>query len=168
MKKETIYVVQGLLSAAGAYISGKLGILFPVLVAVCFMMTVDQLSGMMASKKEALDHPGDSNYGWSSTKWRKGLYKKLGYILTIAVAMMVDYIIFTVSETAGITLPIDTMFGLLTIIWFIINEALSILENAGRMGAQLPDFLVNVLAVLKDKVETSGEEGISNGKHGTM
>lgn len=158
MKKETLLAVQGAVSAAGAYITAKLGILFPVLVTVIALMITDQLSGMIASKKEALDHPNDSNYGWSSAKWNKGIYKKFGYIVAIGVSMAIDYVIFAVAGQIGLKIPAATMFGLLTTIWFIINEALSILENVGRMGANFPGFLFDVLAVMKDKVEEKGKE----------
>lgn len=165
MKKEQVYAVQAVLSAAGAWMSDKLGILYPMLIVFILMMIADQFSGMLASKREALDHPDDSNYGWSSAKWRKGIYKKFGYILTVCVAMMVDFIIFKCAAQMGITAKADTMFGLLCTIWFILNELLSIMENAGRMGAQLPEFLVKVLAVLKNKVGEQGSRGIeSEGK----
>ena len=157
MKKEQIYAVQAALSAAGAWVSGKLGILFPVMILFVSMMVLDQLSGMLASKREALDHPGDPNYGWSSMKWRKGIYKKFGYILTVMVAMVADYIIFTVAESIGIQIPATTMFGLLVTVWWILNESLSILENAKRMGARLPQFLVDVLTVARRKVELQGK-----------
>lgn len=156
MKKEQIYMVQATLSAVGAWISGKLGILFPVMILFIAMMVTDQLSGMLASKREALDHPGDPNYGWSSVKWRKGIYKKFGYILTVMVAMVTDYIIFTVAASIGIQIPATTMFGLLVTVWWILNESLSILENAKRMGARLPKFLVDVLNVTRKKVELQG------------
>ena len=157
MKKEQIYAVQAVCSAVIAWLSDKLGILFPVLVIFILMMITDQISGMMASKREALDHPGDPNYGWSSTKWRKGIYKKFGYILTVVVGVVVDFIIFNVAAEIGISISANTMFGLLCAVWLILNELLSILENAGRLGAQLPKFLVDVLAVMKDKVEKQGE-----------
>ena len=157
MKKEQIYAVQAVCSAVIAWLSDKLGILFPVLVIFILMMITDQISGMMASKREALDHPGDPNYGWSSTKWRKGIYKKFGYILTVVVGVVVDFIIFNVAAEIGISISVNTMFGLLCAVWLILNELLSILENAGRLGAQLPKFLVDVLAVMKDKVEKQGE-----------
>lgn len=157
MKKEHIYTVQAALSTAGAWISAKLGILFPVMILFVALMVADQLSGMLASKREALDHPGDPNYGWSSIKWRKGIYKKFGYILTVMVAMVADYIIFSVAGYMGITIPATTMFGLLVTVWWILNESLSILENAKRMGANLPQFLVDVLTVTRKKVEQQGQ-----------
>lgn len=157
MKKEQIYAVQGTLSLGVAWISAKLGILFPMLIIFIGMMVIDQISGMSASKREALDRPGDPNYGWSSTKWRKGIYKKFGYILTVMIGMVTDYVIFMIAKDVFNTeIPVKTMFGLLIIVWFILNEALSILENAGRMGANYPEFIWNVLSVMRAKVEDKG------------
>lgn len=157
MSKEKIHTVQAAISLAGAWLSEKLGILYPVLVCLAFMMVADQVSGMMASKREALDHPGDKNYGWSSKKWNIGIYKKIGYILTVVVGIGVDWIILKVSGQLGITIPSKAMFGLLVSVWFIMNEALSILENACRLGAKPPKFLNEVITVLKNSVEKEGE-----------
>ena len=41
------------------------------------------------------------------------------------------------------------MFGLLVVAWLIVNELLSILENAGRMGGEMPEILKKILAELK-------------------
>lgn len=47
------------------------------------------------------------------------------------------------------------MFGLLVIIWLILNDLLSILENAGRMGVNLPSFLVKVLSDMQNELENT-------------
>ena len=38
-------------------------------------------------------------------------------------------------------------------VWLIINELLSILENLGRLGIPLPDFLVRAVERLRDGVD---------------
>lgn len=38
-------------------------------------------------------------------------------------------------------------------ILFVINELLSVLENAGKMGAVLPKFLKNILSELQKDIE---------------
>lgn len=47
-------------------------------------------------------------------------------------------------------------FSTLVTAWFILNECLSITENAGRMGVKVPAFLTKVIAVLKGTVEEKG------------
>lgn len=53
----------------------------------------------------------------------------------------------------GLNYQTNTFFGFLVIIWLIINELLSILENAARMGAVLPNFIKNALAELKRDID---------------
>lgn len=158
MKKEGIYFIQALISATTAWLADKLGILFPMLCIFIAMMVLDQISGMLASKKEAIDNPNDPTLGWSSKKWNVGIYKKIGYILAVGVAITIDYMLLKTAEYIGIPLPTQTIFGLLAIVWFILNELLSILENAERMGANLPQFLKSILTVTRNKVEKVGEQ----------
>ena len=155
MKKEYVFAVQGVLAAVGAFLSDKLGILYPVLCILTIMMIIDNITGMLASKTEAIDHPEDPSYGWSSKKGAKGIIKKVGYLCVIAVAMVVDYIIAKVSRTVGFDVPVNVFFGLLVAVWYLLNELLSIIENAGRMGAPVPDWLSKYIAVLKDKIDNA-------------
>lgn len=153
MKKEYVFAVQGALAAAGAFLSNRLGILFPVLCVLMGMMILDYLTGMLASKSESIDHPDDSSYGWSSKKGAKGIIKKVGYLCVIAVAMVVDYVIARVSGELGFRMRASAFFGLLVAVWYLLNELLSIIENAGRMGAAVPEWLLKYIAVLKDKID---------------
>lgn len=153
MKKEIALTIQTVLAGIGAYLSAKLGVLFPVLCILTIMMIIDYGTGMLASKAEALDHPGDKAYGWNSKKGAKGIIKKVGYLSAIAVAMVVDYVIVVASEKLNMQMPITTFFGLLVAVWYLLNELLSITENAGRMGAPVPEWLTKYIAVLKDKIE---------------
>lgn len=145
--------IQAFITAIGAWISAKLGILGPVLVVLTVMMVLDYISGMLASKEEALEHPDDANYGWSSKKGAQGIIKKVGYLCIIAVAMVVDYIILHVATAMGITVSAKAFFALLVAVWYVLNELLSIIENAGRMGAQIPDWLCRYIAVLKEAID---------------
>lgn len=134
-----------------AYISAKLGILFPVLLVLMGMMVVDYITGMMASQVEAVDHPEDPAYGWNSKKGLKGIIKKVGYLSVIAVAMVVDYVIMHVADILGYEIPVTAVFGLMVAVWYLLNEMLSVIENAGRMGAPVPEWLAKYIAVLKQK-----------------
>lgn len=155
--KQILNTVQGLAAALVAWLSARLGLLGPVLIILVIMMALDYLSGMAASKYEALEHPDDPAYGWSSARGAKGILKKFGYILVIGVAMVVDYIILYVTAEAGIAMPVKAFFGLLVTVWYILNELLSIIENAGRMDAQVPEWLMKYIAVLKNRIDSQGE-----------
>lgn len=144
---------KGILSMLGAWVSNKLGILLPALELLVLLMIIDYISGMLAAKKEALENPDSSQYGWSSKKSILGIYKKLGYMLTILVAVCTDYLIFMFAKEIGVEFGSNTVFGLLVSIWFVINEIISILENIGRMGTKLPEFLKKILAEMKDDLD---------------
>lgn len=157
--KNTVMLVQAAASAALAYISARLGVLFPVLLLLMAMMVVDYITGMMASKAEAMDHPEDPSLGWNSRKGAKGIIKKVGYLCVIAVAMVADYIIVNVAGSFGYEMPATAVFGLMVSVWYLLNEMLSVVENAGRMGAPVPEWLARYIAVLKHKVEENEQKG---------
>lgn len=134
------------------WVTNKLGLLLPAILLLMILMVIDYISGMLAAKKEALEDLANCEYGWSSKKSLLGIYKKIGYMLTVLVAVCIDYMIFKFSNELGLEYTPNTFFGLIVAIWFVINEILSILENIGRMGTELPDFLKNVLVELRKKL----------------
>lgn len=154
--KQLYLTVQALLTAILAWLSARLGILLPVMCLLLVAMVMDYITGMLASKRESLDHPNDPAYGWSSKRGAEGIIKKVGYLCIIAVAMIVDYIILHVADGLGMEITLKAFFGLLVAVWYILNELLSIIENAGRMGAPVPSWLAKYVAVLKDKIDSQG------------
>lgn len=149
--------VAGIISGTAAWMFAKIGVLMYVIIVLSGAMIIDYITGMLASKSEAIDHPENPEYGWNSRKGAKGIIKKVGYLCVIAVAMMVDYIILRVASEIGMTIELKAFFGILIAVWYLLNEALSIIENAGRMGAPVPDWLRQYIAVLKNKIEQQGE-----------
>lgn len=158
MKRGYVIAVQGTVAAASAFLSDRLGILFPVLCILMGMMVLDYITGMLASKTEAIDHPGDRGYGWSSAKGAKGIIKKVGYLCVITAAMVLDYVLMRVAGVLGFQIPTSAFFGLLVAVWYLLNELLSIIENAGRMGANVPEWLCKYIAVLKGKIDMEYEK----------
>lgn len=154
--KISLNTLKVITTLAGSIIGNELEMISPALILLLFLMIADYISGMLASKKEAVEHPNNKKYGWSSKKSIIGIYKKVGYILTILVAISMDYILYSLLAKMGIEYQIKTVFGFLVTIWLIINELLSILENAGRMGVILPKFLINILAEIKKDVDDYG------------
>lgn len=154
----TLYMtIQAAAAATIAWLSARLGILLPVLCILLTAMVLDYITGMLASKREAMEHPDDPAYGWSSRRGAEGIIKKVGYLCIIAAAMIVDYIILSVAAQAGIEIALKAFFGLLVAVWYILNELLSIIENAGRMGAPVPDWLAKYVAVLKNKIDAQAD-----------
>ena len=134
-----------------------MGVLLYVIIILAAAMAIDYITGMLASKSEAIDHPDNPEYGWNSRKGAKGIIKKVGYLCVIAVAMMVDYTILRVASEIGMEIELKAFFGIMVAVWYLLNEALSIIENAGRMGAPVPDSLRQYIAVLKNKIEQKGD-----------
>lgn len=147
----------GVASVAGAWLCDRFGILLYVLTILAVMMVIDYFTGMAASKREAIDHPDDPAYGWSSAKGAIGIFKKFGYLCVILVAMVVDYIIGIAAAEMGLQFNLKAIFGLVIAVWYLLNELLSIIENAGRMGAPVPEWLKKYISVLKNKIESKGE-----------
>ena len=117
--------------------------------AVC--MLLDWLTGSAAASKDG---------AWSSARAREGIYHKLGMIMAVGVALLLDGLLYLIlGNIPMIQLPFEysVLIGPIVICWYIVTELGSILENAGRMGAPLPDFLQKILAVMKDKAEDAGD-----------
>lgn len=163
MKMNDVQVVTagtvGAASVAGAWFLARFGILFYVLAILAVVMAVDYFTGMAVSKREAIDHPDDPAYGWSSAKGAAGIFKKFGYLCVILVAMVVDYIIRLAALEMGLQFGVKAIFGLVVAVWYLLNELLSIIENAGRMGAPVPEWLARYISDLKNKIESKGDSG---------
>ena len=154
--EKKILLNRGIITGTLTLLIRKMEIIGPILIILLLLMSLDYISGMLAARKEGLEHPDNKKYGWNSKKGILGIYKKIGYVFTVLVAMSVEYIIYRYIQEIGLEYETKTFFGELVSVWFSLNEILSILENVGRMGVTLPDFLMNVLSELK--------KGINNKK----
>ena len=143
------------------WIINKLGLLLPAIILFILLMILDYISGILAAKKEALENEDSHQYGLNSKKGILGIYKKIGYMLTIVVAVCIDYLLFKFSSELGLKYSTNTFFGLVVTIWLIINEILSILENISRMGCELPNFLSKLLSELKKDIDDTHSPGQS-------
>ncbi len=107
-------------------------------VVLCLVMFLDVLSGMI---KAFVLKKASSKIG------SEGLAKKASIIIILILATLCDYLLgWKVS-----------MFRLMTCLFYIANESLSVLENLAQIGVPLPDFLKDALIQLKDK-GNKGEE----------
>ena len=80
------------------------------------------------------------NKNLSSEVGFKGIAKKVVILLVVAVGNIVDIYILD-----GGTVCRSTVIG-----FYLANEGISILENAGKLGIPLPKKLVSVLKQLKN------------------
>lgn len=107
-------------------------------------MVIDYLSGMAQAY---VSHTLNSRIGVV------GILKKVGYLATVAVAIIVDYIISEALMLLGTDIKLSYYIGLVVTIWFIINELISILENLAEIGTPIPKFLTKIIKRLKVTVE---------------
>lgn len=120
-------------------------------VAFVVCMIVDYATGTMAASMAG---------EWSSKAARDGIGHKVGCLIMVFVAGMTDLVVITVLEVhPEIQLPFDynSLFCTMVMIWYVITELGSIAENAAKMGAPVPKFLRNALAVLNNAIDHEEE-----------
>lgn len=111
------------------------------MVTLIACMVFDYITGVMIALIWKKSNKSE-NGGLSSKAGWKGLCRKFVIFVFVLIANRLD-IIF---ETDYIRNAV--------IIGFIINEIISLVENAGIMGVPLPKALVNAVDMLKEKTTT--------------
>lgn len=130
----------GILSAMGGFLVNFVGGVDSVFKALVIFMAVDYITGLLVafvfhkSKKT----PGG---GASSKEGFKGIVKKVCMILLVGLAHSLDKV-----------MGYDYLRAT-TILFFLANEGLSILENIGLTGIKYPKFLKKALEVMRDNAE---------------
>lgn len=98
---------------------------------------------------------------WSSQAARDGIWHKVGCAMAVLAAGVLDLVIgLLIDNVPGIALPFEynVFFCSLVVVWYILTELGSIIENAGALGAPVPGWLKSAIAALQDRVdETAGE-----------
>lgn len=88
-----------------------------------------------------------------SHKCWKGLMKKLGYWIMIALAFGMSVIFIKIGEIIGVNLGVTTLLGWFVLASLIINEIRSILENLVDAKLNVPVFLTKGLAVANKAID---------------
>lgn len=78
----------------------------------------------------------------------KGLLKKSTILIVIVLAAQVDRMLGTDNH----------VFRNCTALSFTVNDALSVMENVGRMGIRFPKFLMAALEKLQRQIEAMPEQ----------
>lgn len=149
--------IQIFITELARYLDEKLGFTFYLLGILVILMVMDYFSNIGASVIEGLDYPEDNRYRWNSRKVVKGIAKKVAYFCVIVAAMAIDCVLIKISSQFGLLIPTNARLSLLITVWYLFNEALSITENARRMGAPVPSWLIKYIAVLKNKIDSKIE-----------
>lgn len=115
----------------GGWIAWLLGGVDKLLIALLAFMAMDYITGLLSAWTRRII---------SSETGFRGIAKKVILLGVVAVA-------FLIEDITGGGLPLREM----TIMFFLANEGLSILENAANAGLPLPKRLVDVLVQVKEK-----------------
>ena len=103
-----------------------------LMVALIALIILDYISGVIAAAVEKR---------LSSEVGAKGIAKKIFMLLIVALANIVDI------NVIGDGHVLKTV----TVVFYICNECISLIENAGRIGVPVPKKLLDVLEQLRDK-----------------
>jgi len=122
------------LEVASLYLFGDIKFLDLLLL----MMVIDIFSGWT----KAL-----FNKNLWSRKTLFGLARKIMILTVIIVANVIDQILDMNGIVAGATL-----------LFYIVNEGLSILENLAQIGVPIPKFIVDKLHLIRDQSDNFKEE----------
>lgn len=124
----TIKLVGGTI---GGFIAYWLGGLDTIMICLIAMLIIDYITGVLGA---IMNGNLNSEIGW------KGIVKKVVTLLIVALAFVIE----TATNNTFAIREIVIMF-------FIANEAISMLENAGKMGLPIPEKLATILEQLKSE-----------------
>lgn len=132
------------LGTAGAAVSSLFGGWNSGMTTLVIFMAVDYLTGLVVAAVFQRSTKSETGTLQSKAGWR-GLCKKGMTLLIVLTAARLDLVIGTNFIKDG------------TVIAFLANEAISIVENAGLMGLPIPSVITNAIDVLKKSGKDSGK-----------
>lgn len=132
--KEFWTSIQFAFAAIGGWLGWFLGGCDGLLYALIAFVVVDYITGIMCA---VIDKKLSSSVGF------KGIFKKVLIFLLVGVANILDV---QVIGTGSILRTAIVFF-------YISNEGVSLLENAGHLGLPIPVKLKDVLEQLHDRAE---------------
>lgn len=126
--------------AIGSFVAAALGGWDAAVNTLIVFMLIDYVTGWILAVVFKKSHKTATG-GYSSAIGLKGICKKVMILLLVVVANLLD-------KQTGANFVRDGVC-----IAFMVNEAMSILENAGLMGVPIPAALKKALDVLHEKQE---------------
>lgn len=129
----------------GAAIAAIFGGWNAAMTTLIIFMAIDFLSGLVLAGVFHSSNKTESGKLESKAGW-KGLCRKCMTLLFVLIACRLDLLI-------GASYIKDAVC-----IAFIVNETISIVENAGLMGLPIPKVMTNAIELLKNKAKEK-EEG---------
>ena len=148
---ENINAFKAALAALGAALTALWGWFGWVVLAWIGLMLIDYITGSAAALRAGK---------WSSSTARDGIWHKLGSVVAVIVAAILDVVIgHLLANVPGVELPFtySVLLCPLVVMWYILTEAGSIIENAGGLGAPVPDWLAKTVESLSQKADQAGQ-----------
>ena len=137
--KEFWNIIQLIFSAVGGWLGYFLGGCDGLLYALIAFVVIDYVTGVMCAI---------INRELSSAVGFKGIFRKVLIFLLVGIANIIDV------QVIGTGAVLRTA----VIFFYISNEGVSLLENAGHLGLPIPEKIKTVLEQLHDRAE-NGKEG---------
>lgn len=137
--KEFWNTIQLIFTAVGGWLGYFLGGCDGLLYALIAFVVIDYITGVMCA---ITDRKLSSAVGF------KGIFRKVLIFLLVGIANIID------AQVIGTGAVLRTA----VIFFYISNEGVSLLENAGHLGLPIPEKIKTVLEQLHDRAE-NGKEG---------
>ena len=137
--KEFWNTIQVIFTGVGGWLGWFLGGCDGLLYALVLFVVVDYITGVMCA---AADHRLSSEVGF------KGICRKVLIFLLVGIGHVLD------TQIIGTGSVLRTA----VIFFYLSNEGVSLLENAGHLGLPIPEKLKVVLEQLHDRAEEEGDE----------
>ena len=136
--KEFWNTIQIVFTAVGGWLGWFLGGCDGLLYALIAFVTIDYITGVMCA---VADHTLSSEVGFI------GICRKVIIFMLVGIAHIIDVNVIA----TGSVLRTAVIF------FYLSNEGVSLLENAGHLGLPIPEKLKIVLEQLHDRSEKSDE-----------
>ena len=137
--KEFWNTIQVIFTGLGGWLGWFLGGCDGLLYALVLFVVVDYITGVMCA---AADHKLSSEVGF------KGICRKVLIFLLVGIGHVLD------TQIIGTGSVLRTA----VIFFYLSNEGVSLLENAGHLGLPIPEKLKVVLEQLHDRAEKDNNE----------
>ena len=136
--KEFWNTIQFIFTAVGGWLGYFLGGCDGLLYALIAFVAIDYITGVMCA---VIDRKLSSAVGF------KGIFRKVLIFLLVGIANIIDV------QVVGTGAVLRTA----VIFFYISNEGVSLLENAGHLGLPIPERVKTVLEQLHDRAEKEEE-----------
>ena len=132
--KEFWNAIPFVFTAVGGWLGGFLGGCDGLLYALIAFVVADYITGVMCA---IIDHKLSSEVGF------KGIFRKVLIFMLVGAANILDVHVIGTGSVMRTAI----------IFFYISNEGVSLLENAGHLGLPFPEKLKAVLAQLHNRAE---------------